>query len=512
MLSPAPQLAYDVNNAVFLLSPEGQFVAVNAKFAELTGRPAAELLGQSTESVWPGTLAQTRERIAQAIRQGALGPYELEVATPVGQKVLSVNAFTLYGELPIGVMHIVSGNTRHREAEAAVMQLTTELQQSNEELRVAEEALRQQNEELAAARHVVEAERQRYQELFDLAPDGYLVTDAIGTIQEANRAAATLLHVPQNFLVGKPLSLYIADAERTSFRLQLSRLLAAQEGEEWEVRMQPREGTPFAAALTVAAVCDPNGKVVSLRWLLRDISVRKRAEETLARHMVELQRSNEDLQQFVYAASHDLQEPLRQVASFVQLLARRYQGQLDAQADEFIGYAVEGATRLQRLIHDLLVYSQIGWGQEFAATDCEAVLTRTLRALQIAIEESGAVVTHDPLPTVWGDAVQLGHVLQNLIGNALKFRGEAPPRIHLSARPEEGQWMFSVRDNGIGLEPQYAERIFLLFQRLHTRAQYQGTGIGLAVCKKVIERHGGRIWVESEPGQGTTFFFTIPIP
>jgi signal transduction histidine kinase len=234
-------------------------------------------------------------------------------------------------------------------------------------------------------------------------------------------------------------------------------------------------------------------------------------EQRVAERTAELRRSNEELQQFAYVASHDLQEPLRMITSYVQLLAKRYQGKLDAEADEFISYVTEGAQRMKTLIDDLLAYSRVGThGQGFAAVDCEEVLQRILTDLRMAIEESGAEVTHDPLPTVWGDATQLGQVLQNLLSNALKFRDQAPPQVHITARLDGGQWVFSVSDNGIGIDPQYAERIFVIFQRLHTKKAYPGTGIGLAICKKIVERHGGRIWVESQPGRGATFFFTLP--
>ena len=237
----------------------------------------------------------------------------------------------------------------------------------------------------------------------------------------------------------------------------------------------------------------------------------RRAQEALAEKAEELARSNTELQHFAYVASHDLQEPLRMVASYVQLLARRYKGELDSEADEFIGFAVDGATRMQALINALLDYSRIGTkGKPFEPTDCEKILQVALKNLQLAVEENRAIVTHDSLPTVMGDATQLGQLFQNLIGNAIKFRGDKPPEVHVSAERNGKDWHFFFRDNGIGIDPKFSERIFVIFQRLHSKGEYPGTGIGLALCKKIVERHGGRIWVESEPGKGATFRFTIP--
>jgi light-regulated signal transduction histidine kinase (bacteriophytochrome) len=237
----------------------------------------------------------------------------------------------------------------------------------------------------------------------------------------------------------------------------------------------------------------------------------KRMEVALSEKTEKLARSNEDLEQFAYVASHDLQEPLRMVTSYVQLLARRYESKLDADANEFIGFAVDGAVRMRKLINDLLAYSRVGTeGKELSPTDPEAVLAQSISDLSVAIEENGVLVTHDPLPTVMADRPQLGQLFQNLIGNAIKFRSGEPPRVHISASRNGNGWVFSVRDNGIGIAPEYSERIFIIFQRLHGRQEYPGTGIGLAICKKIVERHGGRIWVKSDPGQGATFYFILP--
>jgi light-regulated signal transduction histidine kinase (bacteriophytochrome) len=235
-------------------------------------------------------------------------------------------------------------------------------------------------------------------------------------------------------------------------------------------------------------------------------------EERVADRTHELARSNAELEQFAYVASHDLQEPLRMVASYTQLLARRYRGKLDADADEFISYAVDGAMRMQVLINDLLAYSRVGREERRPEpTDPRLAVDAALVNLRAAITETDARVTTDELPTVHGEHKQLVQLFQNLIGNAIKYRGGRRPEVHVSGTRIGAEWVFSVKDNGIGVEPQFAERIFVIFQRLHSQKEYAGTGIGLAICKKIVERHRGRIWIESVPGEGSTFWFTIAI-
>ncbi len=251
---------------------------------------------------------------------------------------------------------------------------------------------------------------------------------------------------------------------------------------------------------------------IRIHGAVQDITEQKQAEEGLKRSLEDLKRSNRDLEHFAYVASHDLQEPLRMVSSYVQLLAKRYQGQLDEDADEFISYAADGAQRMQVLINDLLSFSRIRTrGKAFAEVDCEALIATVLSDLQIAITEKQALITHDPLPKVMGDGSQLAHLLQNMISNALKFRSSAQPKIHIGAERMAKEWVFSVRDNGVGIDPQYHDRIFVIFRRLTTNDKISGTGIGLALCKNIVERHGGRIWVESQSGEGATFYFTIPL-
>lgn len=244
--------------------------------------------------------------------------------------------------------------------------------------------------------------------------------------------------------------------------------------------------------------------------IILDITARKEAEQEIKRANQELKRSNAELEQFAYVASHDLQEPLRMVSSYTQLLAKRYQDQLDAEANEFIGYAVDGAGRMQILIKDLLEYSRVGTrGNPFTATDIGEVLETVKLNLTNSIEEAGAKMKVNKMPVLNGDGSQLVQLFQNLISNALKFKNGKPPQISISARELKDQWKFTVKDNGIGIDPKYQDRIFMIFQRLHTKEDYVGSGIGLAICKKIVERHGGRIWYESIPGGGTIFYFTL---
>jgi light-regulated signal transduction histidine kinase (bacteriophytochrome) len=245
---------------------------------------------------------------------------------------------------------------------------------------------------------------------------------------------------------------------------------------------------------------------------IRDITERKRAEEKIKKTLDDLERSNKELEQFAYVASHDLQEPLRMVASYTQLLEKRYKDRLDSDANEFIQFAVDGAIRMQRLINDLLAYSRVGTrSKPFKPIDSHGVLGQAIANLSALIEENQAVVTNDDLPPIMADQSQMVQLFQNLIGNAIKFRSDQSPRIHVSAEQKGNEWVFSVEDNGIGIDPQFKERIFVVFKRLHQKEEYPGTGMGLAICKKIVERHGGRMWVESELQKGSTFYFSIPV-
>jgi PAS domain S-box-containing protein len=357
----------------------------------------------------------------------------------------------------------------------------------------------------------IEAGRDLFLEVIESMSEAWLLVDRVGRVQRANPAAAALLECEEGELVGRPFADNCCSGAIPSTPWHLLERAPNGRLAHFDAEITTQAGRLVPISISVGLVHDRRGKVIGMQVVANDITERKEAEAALARQAEELARSNTELQQFAYVASHDLQEPLRMMASFAQLLAKGYKGQLDADADEFIDYIVDGAAHMQQLINDLLSYARVGSrGKDFAPTDCAAVLRTVCVNLRAAIEESGAVIVADPLPTVMADETQLVQLFQNLLGNAIKFRGEKSPIISIGAERRGDDWLFRLRDNGIGIEPQYVERIFLIFQRLHGRSRYPGTGIGLAIAKKIVERHAGRIWVESEPGKGSTFCFTLP--
>ncbi len=378
--------------------------------------------------------------------------------------------------------------------------------------------------DLAARRRKDEALKQsdlRFRSVMESAPDALVICDAAGNIQMVNTQAERLFGFDKAALSSRALATLLVDRKNDRTPVAAGDESAQQERNQAFRALQAvgarydgvrSDGQMFPLDVSRSPL-EVGGEHLVIT-ALRDRTEQQHAEDTLRKYSLDLARSNAELERFAYVASHDLQEPLRMVSSYTQLLSRRYKGKLDPAADEFIDYAVDGATRMQKLINDLLTLSRVGTqAKPSEPVDTDETLRRVLSDLRQVIEAAEAtVVSAKPLPTVLADGTQIGQLFQNLVGNALKFRGAEPPRLEITAVPvDEGEfWQFSFKDNGIGIEPQYFERIFVIFQRLHGKEQYPGTGIGLAICKKIVERLGGQLWVESQPDAGANFCFTLP--
>ena len=391
-------------------------------------------------------------------------------------------------------------------------------------------------ERLKAEQTLAESES-RFRNFFEAGALGMVMGDPEGRFIQVNEAFCRMVGYEGKDLLGTPFQSLVYPED---LKEELGELIRLIKGEiphyHREERLIHKNGSHVWVKVSVSLVRDGEGTPVALTAGITNITERKIAEQRIQAHIetirqnemelerhrqhlerrveertAELVRSNRELEQFAYVASHDLKEPLRKISNFTGLLEKRYKGKLDEKAEQYIHYVVDGAHRMETLIDALLAYSRVGRGElTFNPVDMEAVLAQTLEDLQMSLEETHAAVSHGPLPVVRANQGQVGQLLQNLIANAVKFRGEEPPRIHISAAKEGNQWIISVADQGIGFDPEQGERIFGIFQRLHTRLEYPGTGIGLAVCKKIVERHGGRIWAESEPGKGSVFHFTLP--
>lgn len=361
------------------------------------------------------------------------------------------------------------------------------------------------------------ADRLRVQEqvqmVVESAPNALIMTDPEGRITLVNAQAEKWFGYPREELLGQPVEIFVPERFRSVHPGHRHGFAAKPEarpmGAGRDLFGRRKDGTEFPIEIGLNPIPTKRGTMVLASIV--DITERKRSENALAAGAAELRRSNKDLEQFAYMASHDLQEPLRMITSFLNLLERRVAEQLDDAAKEYITFAVDGSRRMQALINDLLAYSRAGSkGIQLKAINAREPLERALAVLKQTIEESNASVTSDDMPTVMADASQLTQVFQNLIGNALKFhRDNVPPQVTIGAKRQDHQWLFWVKDNGVGMAPEDTSRIFEVFQRVHERSKFPGTGIGLAICRKMVERHGGRIWVEAQPDQGATFFFTL---
>ncbi len=471
-------------DAMVVVNRGGEIVLLNARAENEFGYRRDELLGQQVRTIIPEGFAE--RLIADGTRSAAEA-----LAQQIGTGIELSGRRKDGSEFPIEIMLSPLESAEGILVTAAIRDITVRK---------------------AAEKHLGQMEG-RYRGLLEAAPDAMVVVNRGGEIVLLNARAENEFGYRRDELLGQQVKTIIPEgfAERLIADALRSAedALAQQIGTGIELSGRRKDGSDFPIEIMLSPLESAEGLLVTAA--IRDITTRKTAEAHLVNKVEELNRSNVELGQFAYIASHDLQEPLRMVASYTQLLSRRYKGKLDSDADEFIAFAVDGAGRMQRLIQDLLVYSRVGTrGDEMLDTSSEGALQQALINLRKAIRESGARVTHDPLPVVLADEMQLVQLFQNLVGNAIKYQNPGIPQIHVSASENGGKkWIFSVKDNGLGIDPQYFERIFGMFQRLHKREEFAGTGIGLAICKKIVERHGGTISVESQLGQGSTFRFAL---
>jgi len=472
-------------DAMVVLNQDGEIVLLNLQAEQQFEYRRDELLGHHVNDIIP-------KGFAERLLSDSLRSAEVALAQQIGTGIELTGRRKNGSDFPIEIMLSPLKNADGILVTAAIRDISVRKN---------------------AEKHLAQMES-RYRGLLEAAPDAMVVVNQDGEIVLLNVQAEKQFGYRRDELVGQKVTniiphgfaeRLIADGTRTA-----AEALAQQIGTGIELIARRKDGSDFPIEIMLSPLDSADGILVTAA--IRDISVRKKSEERLVKTVAELKNSNDELEQFAYVASHDLQEPLRMVISFTQLLAKRYKGRLDAEADEFITYAVEGSNRMQGLILDLLAYSRAGADPKSLHTiSSESALQAALANLRAPIAESGAVVTHDALPAITTDDRQLAQVFQNLIGNAIKYRSAAIPVVHVSASINSGhEWIFSVRDNGMGIDAQYFERIFILFQRLHGQNEFKGSGIGLAICKKVLERLGGRIWLDSVPGQGSTFFFALP--
>jgi PAS domain S-box-containing protein len=472
-------------DAMVVVNQSGEIVLLNVQAEKQFGYRREELLGQKVKNIIPEGFVE------RLIADGTRTATEA-LAHQIGTGIELSGRRKDGNEFPIEIMLRPLENADGILVTAAIRDIT--------ERKQAEETLRQSEE----SNRLIVSNTKDY---------SILMLDPGGNVVNWNEGAERIKGYRAEEIIGQHFSCFFPAEDisngKPALELEEAASVGRFEDEGWRIR---KDGSRFFASVVITALREETGLLRGFGKITRDITERKKFEEHLVKTAEELRRSNDQLQQFGYVASHDLQEPLRMVASYTQLLATRYKGRLDSDADEFIDYAVDGCNRMQGLIQDLLAYSRSGTSEKaLREIPGENALKEALANLRATIGESGAIVTHDSLPSITTDEVQLVQVFQNLVGNAIKYCSAAVPLVHVSATKNGGnEWIFSVRDNGLGIEPQYFERIFIIFQRLHGRQEFNGTGIGLAICKKIVERLGGRIWVESQLAKGSTFYFALP--
>lgn len=484
---------------ILSVSGDGRIILVNRRIEELFGYSREELLGQNLELLLPdrfraGHVGHRNDYFAEP-RMRAMGAgMDLAARRKDGSEF----------PIEIGLSHV---NTPEGPLALGMVSDISERKKAIDEIERVNDELRRMNTKLSAS-------EERFRTCLELAPMAIIGITADGSIALVNRRTEQLFGYPREEMLGQPGNMLHSEREQPAFQARLRNLLAdnpnqiTEYGAAREIVMRRKDGSEFPLTAGGAKLNLPDGPLAF--GILMDISESKKAADDLKRANEELSRSNIEIQQFAHVASHDLQEPLRMVTGYLQLVERRYAAHLDEDGKQFISFAVSGARRMKALIRDLLEFSRAGtYTAKFREVPISSILQNALINLKTAIDESGSQITSDPLPAIVCDPVLLTQVFQNLIANAIKFHRGAAPGIHISARQVDSEWIFSVRDNGIGIESRHLERIFRIFERLHSIEEYSGSGIGLAITQKIVERHRGKIWVESQPDAGSTFFFSL---
>ncbi|HTB14154.1 MAG TPA: PAS domain S-box protein [Bryobacteraceae bacterium] len=481
------------------VSADGTISMVNRRTAEMFGYERSELLGQKVELLLP-----ERFRTAHVMHREAYLAEPRMRAMGAGMDLAGRRKDGTEFPLEIGLSHV---NTPEGQLAFGMVSDISERKKAADELERLNNELLRSNAELSASEG-------KFRSCLEAASQAIIGFGADGRISLVNRQTEEMFRYSRGELLGQPLAMLYPERGLPGLQARLKHAFVdphhflAEDESGQELIFRRKDGSEFPFSAGVSKVDLPEGPLVF--GMINDISESKKADDDLKRVNAELRRSYTEMEQFAHVASHDLQEPLRMVTGYLQLVERRYAPQLDADGREFIGFAVDGARRMKALIRDLLDFSRAGTGAaNFREVEATSLLGDALRNLKIAIDESAAMITADPLPTIYGDRVLLTQVLQNLIANALKFQKGTAPCVHVSARREGKEWIFSIRDNGIGIESRHLDRIFRIFERLHSIEEYSGSGIGLAITRKIVERHGGTIWVESQPGSGSTFYFSI---
>jgi PAS domain S-box-containing protein len=459
------------------IGPDGKITDVNTSTEIVTGYSRKGLIGTDFSDYFTEP-EKARKGYQQVFQEGLVRDYPLEIRNKNGHTMPVLYNASVYRDESGKVIGIF----------AAARDIT--------ERKKAEEALRLSNI--------------YNRSLIETSLDPHVTIGPDGKITDVNRATELVTGYSRNELIGTDFSGYFTEPEkaREGYKQVFREGLVL----DYELEIHHRDGDVTPVLYNASIYRNESGEVIGIFAAARDITERKKAERLLNSKLEELARSNAELEQFAYISSHDLQEPLRMIASYLQLLQRKYQGRLDEKADKYIYFAVDGASRMQNLINDLLEFSRVTTkAREFEPTDCKSLLDQVVSDLEVSIKENEARISYGTLPVVMADSMQLAQVFQNLISNAIKFRSEKVPEIKISAEKKEDEWLFSIQDNGIGIDPRFSERIFEVFKRLHKKEEYPGTGIGLSICKKIVERHGGNICVESESGKGSIFYFNLPV-